>query len=134
MVQTSGKGRWQRPGKAPEQWARLAIPLSRNLGRSSSNGKLPDVILSPAWREVSLLVFPGEGFSEHRACRLVSNREGSPAGLECDSHTGNLHSRELYFEKISSQDALKLLFVAWAWCSATAFLFAGGVGRGRAPG
>lgn len=58
--------------------------------RSSSNGKRPDVILSPAWREVSLLVFPGEGFPEIRSpepAGLMSNHEGSPAGLEGDSHT-----------------------------------------------
>lgn len=56
-------------------------------------------------------------FSEiraHRACRLVRNHEGSPACLECDSHMGGLCSRDLYFEKISLQDSLKLLFVAWA--------------------
>lgn len=29
-----------------------------------SYGKHPDVILSWAWPEVSLVVFPGEGFSE----------------------------------------------------------------------
>lgn len=62
----------------------------------------------------------------------MSNHEGSPACLECDSHTGGLCSRDLYFEKISLQASLKSLFVAWVWCFASVFLPAGGVERGRA--
>lgn len=65
------RGKWQRLGKACEQWVKPVISLSQNLNIAPVMGST--LILSWAWSEVSLVVFLEEGFLE-----ILSTE---PAGL-----------------------------------------------------
>lgn len=86
----SGKGQ----GRSLDNGQGCDLPDPASQHRSSC-GKRLDQILSWTWPAGSL-VFSWEGFSEILNTEPMSNYEGSPADLECDSHMGNLRLRSTF--------------------------------------
>lgn len=93
-----GRGRWLKEGCRGGVWTMdKAYDFSwTRILASLLDWKVSDVILSWPWLEVYLVGSSCLGKvlwdAKHRACRLVSNHQGSVAGLQYDSHTRDLHS------------------------------------------